>query len=101
MCRHAGFWLGGAGQQKAVAARERAAVAVSESCSLHSAVLFCVFSLSVSLLSLFPLLAVLLNCPYPDPPVFACFFLFSSAPQGGEGQQSSHVALLLPTTAKL
>ena len=35
---------------------------------------FCrVFSLSVSLLLLFPLFAVLLNCPYPDPPVSACF----------------------------
>jgi len=37
--------------------------------------LCCVFSLSVSLLLLFPLFAVLLNCPYPDPPVF-CLFLF-------------------------
>jgi len=37
--------------------------------------LFCrVFSFSVSLLLLFPLLAVLLNCPYPDPLVF-CLFL--------------------------
>jgi len=33
-----------------------------------------------------PLVSVLLNCPYPDPPVAACFFLFSSAPQRGEGQ---------------
>jgi len=33
----------------------------------------CVFSLSVSLLLLLPLFAVLLNCPYPDPPVSACF----------------------------
>jgi len=30
--------------------------------------------------------AVLLNCPYPDPPVFAFFFPFSSAPQQCEGQ---------------
>ena len=29
--------------------------------------------------------AVLLNCPYPDPPVSACFFPFSSVPQRGEG----------------
>jgi len=36
--------------------------------------LCCVFSLSVLLLFLFPLFAVLLNCPYPDPPVF-CLFL--------------------------
>jgi len=36
-------------------------------------------------LLLFPLFAVLLNCPYPDPPVSACFFPFSSAPRWGEG----------------
>ena len=47
--------------------------------------LCCVFSLSVSLL-LFPLFAVLLSCPYPDPPVSASFFPFSSAPRPGEGQ---------------
>jgi len=48
---------------------------------------FCrVFSLSVSLLLLFSLFAVLLNCPYPDPPVSACFFPFSSAPRRGEGR---------------
>jgi len=46
--------------------------------------LCCVFSLFVSLLFLFPLFAVLLNCPYPDPPVSACFFPFSSAPRRGE-----------------
>jgi len=48
--------------------------------------LCCVFSFSVSLLFLFPLFAVLLNCPYPDPPVSACFSPFSSAPWRGEGQ---------------
>ena len=49
--------------------------------------LCCVFSWSVSLLLLFPLFAVLLNCPYPDPPFSACFFpFFSSAPQQGEGR---------------
>jgi len=41
---------------------------------------------SVSLLFLFPLFAVLLNCPYPDPPVSASFFPFSSAPWRGEGR---------------
>jgi len=46
--------------------------------------LCCVFSSSVSLL-LFPLFAVLLNCPYPDPPVSGCFFPFSSAPWRTEG----------------
>jgi len=48
--------------------------------------LYGVFSLSVSLLFLFPLFAVLLNCPYPDPPVSACFFPFTSAAQRGEGR---------------
>jgi len=47
--------------------------------------LCCVFSLSVSLF-LFSLFAVLLNCPYPDPPVSACFFPFFSAPWQGEGR---------------
>ena len=35
---------------------------------------------------LFPLFAVLLHCPYPDPPVSAWFFPFSSAPRQGEGR---------------
>jgi len=48
--------------------------------------LCCVFPLCVSLLFLFPLFAVLLNCPYPDTPVSACFFPFSSAPRRGEGR---------------
>ena len=50
-----------------------------------SASLCRIFSLSVSLVLLFPLFAVLLNCPYPDPPISACFFSFSSAPWRGEG----------------
>ena len=48
--------------------------------------LCCVFSWSVPLLFLFPLFAVLLNCPYPDPPVSACFLPFSSTPRRGEGR---------------
>jgi len=68
-------------------AQERTvAAAVGESGSVGSADLFCVFSLSVSLLLLFPWFAVLLNCPYPDPSISACFFLFSSALQWGEGK---------------
>jgi len=35
--------------------------------------------------SCFPLFAVLLNCPYRNPPVSASFFPFSSAPRRGEG----------------
>ena len=68
-------------------------------CAFHC--LFCIFSLSVLLLLLFPLFAVLLKCPCPNPWVFAFFFPFSSPPQQGEGQQSDRVALLLPATAKL
>ena len=69
------------GGWNSLVARELA-VAVMEGGSVGRAV--CVFSLSVSLLLLFPLFAVLLNCPYPDPPVSACFFAFSSAPRRGE-----------------
>ena len=71
------------GGRNSLAARERAAAAVVENGSVVRSVLCCVFPLSVLLL--FPLFAVLLNCPYPDPPVSACFFPFSSAPQWGEG----------------
>jgi len=69
------------GGGNSLAARKCTPVAGGESCSVGSAILFCVFSLSVSLL-----FAALLNCPYPDPPVSACFFPFSSEPQRGEGQ---------------
>jgi len=70
------------GRGNSLVAREFAAV-VWESSSVGCAI--CVFSLSVSSLFLFPLFAVLLNCPYPDPPVSACFFPFSSALWRGEG----------------
>jgi len=72
-----------------LSAREGTAAVRSErvvlSCGLCSAGLFCVFPLSVWLVLMFPLFAVLLNCPYPNPPVSACFFPFSSASQHGEG----------------
>jgi len=55
-------------------------------CGLCSAGLFYVIPFSLSLLLMFPLFAVLLNCPYPDPPVSAVFFTFSSAPRRGEGR---------------
>jgi len=38
------------------------------------------------LLFLFPLFTVLLNCPYLNPQVSACFFPFSSALQRGQGR---------------
>jgi len=71
------------GQKGTAAVRSRRAVLFCRHCS---AGFFCVFSLSVSLSLLFNLFAVLLNCPYPDPPVSASFFPFSSAPQRGEGR---------------
>ena len=55
-------------------------------CGPRERVWFCrvFFSLSVSLLLLFPLFAVLLNCPYPDPPVSACFLsILLRTPAGG------------------
>jgi len=58
---------------------------VWESGSLGCEVCIVFFSLSVSLL-LFPLFAVLLNCPYHDPPFSACFLPFSSAHWWGEGR---------------
>jgi len=71
-----------AARERVAAVRERAALFRG----LYSAGLFCVFPFSVSFLLLFPLFTVLLNCPYPDPPVSACFFLFFSAPRQVEGQ---------------
>jgi len=50
------------------------AASVMEGGSVGHAICVVFSSLSVSLLFLFPLFAVLLNCPYPDPPVF-CLFL--------------------------
>ena len=48
--------------------------------------LCCVFSVSVSLLFLFPMFAVLLNCPNPDPPVFLPVSFHSVPhPSGGRG----------------
>jgi len=57
-----------------------------------------IFSLSVSLLFLFPLFAVLLNCPYPNPPVFLPVS-FHSPPHRGGGR-GGRVALLLPAAAE-
>jgi len=73
---------------------------VQESGCLGLAVRCCVFSLFVKLLFLFPLFAVLLNCPYPDPPVSTCFFFFHSPPHVGGGR-GFHVSLLLPAAAEI
>ena len=84
MCCHAGFWWGGVrGRELTGGSGPRGGGPGGRLCG--SCGLCCVFSLSVSLLLLFPLFAVLLNCPYADPPVSACFFPFFSAPRRREG----------------
>jgi len=85
MCHHAGFWWGG-GAGGTHSRLGRAQQWFGPRQRFCSAGLFCVFPLSLSLLLLFPLFAVLLNCPYPDSPVSACFFPFSSTPRQGEGR---------------
>ena len=85
MCHHTGFRWGEAGQQELTHGLGARSGSGSGERLSGLCALCCVFPLSVSLLLLFPLFAVLLNCPYPDPPVSACFFPFSSAPQRGEG----------------
>jgi len=91
MCCHAEFQLGGErGGGKSIAAGERAATVGSENCYLRFAILSCVFSLSVLLLFLFPLFAVLLNCPYPDPPVFCLFLFILLFTPAGEGVATWH-----------
>ena len=89
MCHHAGFWLGGDGGQEVGCAQEHARSSKRWECLCGFCSLCCIFSLSVSLLLLFPFFAVLLNCPYPDPPVFACFLsiLFPTPVGGGAAEQ--------------
>jgi len=85
MCRHAGFqWRGAARRELTRGSGACGAGPVRENGSVGSCGLFCVFPLSVSLLLLFPLFAVLLNCPYPDPPVFCLFLsILLRTPAGG------------------
>jgi len=86
MCCHAGCWLGGGGTAgKSLVAqdcgrRSCPGERLSGSCGSCR-----VFSLYVSLLLLFPLFAVLLNCPYPNPPVSACFFSILLRTLAGRG----------------
>jgi len=96
MCHHAGFRWGRAEQGELTRGSEEHSAGPGEGGSVGRAVCVVFFSLSVSLLFLFPLFAVLLNCLYPDPLVSACFFTFSST-RGGRGRR---VALLLPAAAK-
>jgi len=86
MCRHGGFRWGRVGQQELTRGLgARSGGGSGERLSVLCG-LCCVFSLSVSLLFLFPLFAVLLNCPYPNPPVSDSFFPVSSASRRGEGR---------------
>jgi len=48
--------------------------------------LLCFLLICIIVVPVFPLFAVLLNCPYPYPPVSASFFSFSSARRRGEGR---------------
>ena len=69
-------WLGGARRRCCWGER------LSGSCGS----LLCFLLICTVVVTVFPLFAVLLNCPYPDPPVSASFFSFSSACQRGEGR---------------
>jgi len=74
-----GGWRGG----NSLAAQEGTAAVQSESGSVLL-VCFVYSPFSVSLLLLFPLFDVLLNCPYPDPPVFCLFLsILLHTPVGG------------------
>ena len=48
--------------------------------------LLCFLLICIVVVPVFPLFAVLLNCPYPDPPVSATFFSFSSTRRWREGR---------------
>ena len=91
--------LGSGGGGGAAGTHSRGSGACGAGTVQESGSVFCrVFSLFVSLLLLFPLFAVLLNCPYPDPPVF-CLFSFHSPPHRGGGR-GGRMALLLPAAAE-
>jgi len=70
MCRHSGFWWEGSWGRELTRGLG-ALVSVRGGRLSGLCGLCCVFPLSISLLLLFPLFAVLLNCPYSDPPVSA------------------------------
>jgi len=72
--------LAGEGGNRGLGARGHQAVRVVLCISL-----FCIFFLLELRSLLFTSFAVLLDCPYPSPRVFAIFFPFSSPPDWGEG----------------
>jgi len=88
--RHAGFRWGGRLGENPLAARERAAQVRSERVGL---LLSCFLLICIVVVPVFPLFAVLLNCPYPDPPVF-CLFSFHSPPHRGGGEGGSRGAFV-------
>ena len=100
MCCHAGFrWGNWVGVRQSRLGRAQGTGQWELLCPFCC--LFCVFSLSVSLLLLFALFAVLLNCPYPDPPVICLFLsILLPTPVGGGAAERPRGALL-PATAKL
>jgi len=75
---------GGRRGRNSLTARERAAARFGRAALLCG--LFCrVLSFCVLLLFQFPLFADLLNCPYPNPPVFCLVFsILLHTPAGGE-----------------
>jgi len=95
MCRHAGFrwgrWHGG----NSLAGQELAAPVLFGRPGLLCEfvwyfLLICIVVVAVP--------SVLLNCPYPDPPVSACFFFHSPLHCGGG--RGGRVVLLLPVAAE-
>ena len=98
MCHHAGFPAWGAGQGSWLWLGSSRGVGRWELLCAFCC-LFRIFSLSVLLL-LFTLFAVLLNCPYPDPRVFA-FFSFHSPPHPSRQREIERPhGPLLPATAQ-
>ena len=87
MWRHAGFRWGGRRSGNSLAAWGDAAPVLFGRAAVWVLRFVVVFSPYLyHCCSCFPLFAVLLNCPYPDPPVSASFFPFSSARRRGEGR---------------
>jgi len=79
-----GSGWGAAGRQEGSHGSGAHAAGGGESGSVHFRCLFCIFSLSLLLLLLFASFAVLLNCPYSDPPVFFLFLtILLPTPAGG------------------
>ena len=90
MWRHAGFRWGERRGGNSLVAREHAAPVLFGRAALWVVRFVVVFSPYLyHCCYCFPLFSVLLNCPYPDPPVSACFFFHSPLHRsGGRGSQN-------------